>query len=276
MQVRLWGTRGSVPAGGPDTAEYGGDTASVEVRGDAGEVIILDAGAGIRPLGESLEGGLRRVDILLSHLHMDHIQGLGFCPQLLDPGVDTHIWGPVSTTMDLGTHLRRYLSPPLFPVRLRDLPNLTLHDLRPGKISIGSVEVTCDYIIHPGPTLGYRIQSAGGTLAYLPDHEPALGNTPFPGPPRWTSGFDLIAGADVLIHDAQYFEEEYPARVGWGHSSFEHVLALAGMASVGTLVTFHHDPSHTDVVLDAAHDEIARRDLPFAVIPGKVGTVVAV
>ncbi len=272
MRVQLWGTRGSLAAAGPDTAEFGGDTASVEVTGPSGEVVVLDAGSGIRSLGGKL-GRPERVDILLTHLHMDHIQGLGFFDPIFDGDVETHIWGPVSTTMNLGTRLSRYLSPPLFPVRLRDLPNTTLHDLSPGTFRIGSITVEADLVIHPGPTLGYRLRTDAGSLAYIPDHEPALGVPDFPGSNGWTSGFGIADGADILIHDAQYTSDEYEQRIGWGHSTFEHVLAFADRARVGTLVTFHHDPGHTDEMLAAAHAEIAATPLPFAFVPGKTGTV---
>lgn len=270
MEVQLWGTRGSVASAGPDTAEYGGDTASVAVHGPEGETIILDAGSGIRALGTTLDHP-ERVDILLTHLHMDHIQGLGFFPPIYDPSVETHIWGPVSTTMDLGARLRRYLSPPLFPVRLRELPRVILHDVAPCDFEVGSVRITTDLVIHPGPTLGYRLTVGDAVLAYLPDHEPALSDRSFPCDTKWTSGFGLMQGADVLIHDAQYIDVEYEQRVGWGHSTFDHALTLAEMAEVGTLVTFHHDPSHTDSMLDEIAAEITDRELPFRFVPGKAG-----
>ncbi len=273
MRVTLWGTRGSLAAAGPDTVAYGGDTSSVEVYIDETTVIVLDAGSGIRRLSEPL-ARFPRIDILLTHLHMDHIQGLGFFTPLLDPNAEVHIWGPSSPHLPLEDRLSRYLSPPLFPVRLRDLENVTLHEVTPGSFSIGPATITADFVCHPGVTMGYRITAGGASLAYVPDHEPALGMRAFPGAAEWTSGFDLIAGADLLIHDVQYTEEEYAARVGWGHSTFEQVTDLAAQAGVGTLVSFHHDPAHDDVMLDAIAAEIAGWDLPFTFVPGKTGTTI--
>ncbi len=272
MRVELWGTRGSVAAAGPDTVEYGGDTSCVQVTGPKGEVIILDAGSGIRPVGGAVDGA-GRIDILLSHLHMDHIQGLGFFTPLFDPRVETHIWGPSSTTLGLAERLGRYLSPPLFPVRLRDLPNTVVHDVNPSVFELGSVVVTTDLVCHPGTTLGYRLEAGGAGLAYLPDHEPALGAAGVPDLPEWTSGNALMAGVDVLIHDAQYVESEYPDRVGWGHSTFAHATSLAARADVGTLVTFHHDPAHSDDFLDEVGRRLAEAGHPFAIVPGRVGHV---
>ncbi len=250
MKARLWGTRGSLARSGPETNKYGGDTAAVEVRGDDGSLVVLDAGSGILRLGENIGEPPPRVDILLSHLHMDHIQGLGFFTPLYSADVEVHIWGPTSSTLDLRTRLTRYLSPPLFPVRLRDLVAVELHDLNPGSFRLDGVEVTADVVCHPGHTFGFRLQDDTGVLAYLPDHEPALGVEDFPGPPEWTSGYGLAAGADLLIHDAQYTADEYALRVGWGHSTFAHAIAFAELAEVDTIVTFHHDPSHSDEFLD--------------------------
>lgn len=272
MKITLRGTRGSLPTPGPDTARYGGNTACVEVRG-GGTLLVLDAGTGIRALGATVGPDMRRVDILLTHLHMDHIQGLGFFEPLYTPGLEVHTWGPSSTTMHLQERLSRYLSPPLFPVRLRDLPcQLSLHDVALGEFEIGALHVQAGLVCHPGPTLGYRISEDGATVAYLPDHEPALGARRFPDAPEWTSGFELAEGADLLIHDAQYTEAEYPDHAGWGHSSLPQTLAFAAASGVKRLVTFHHDPSHDDAALDRlVEDARQSRDLPFEVAGGMEG-----
>lgn len=197
-----------------------------------------------------------RIDILLSHLHMDHVQGLPFFNPLLDPEVEVHIWGPISTTRDLRERLSRYLSPPLFPVRVRDLPKVSFHDVLPGEFDIGSVRAEADLVSHPGSTLGYRLIEDDRVLAYIPDHEPALGDRSFPGNPEWISGFSLVEEADVLIHDAQYNDDEYTERVGWGHTSMSQLASFVEAASVRRLITFHHDPGHSDEMLDRFHDEL--------------------
>lgn len=270
MKVRLWGTRGSVARAGAETLRYGGDTSAVEVRGRDGEVVVLDAGSGLLRITPGLSE-IRRIDLLLTHLHMDHVQGLGFFYPLRDPEVETHIWGPISTTQSLEERLRRYLSPPLFPVRVRDLKELHLHDVGPGRYAVGPFEVTADLIAHPGSTLGFRIEHpSGGALAYLPDHEPALGQFPFRVDPRWTSGFDLVRGVDVVIHDAQYTDEEYVGRVGWGHSTVAHAVTLAAAAGARTLVPFHHDPEHSDDQIDRMLQEAVVPE-GLTIVPGQVG-----
>jgi phosphoribosyl 1,2-cyclic phosphodiesterase len=271
MKITLWGTRGSLASAGPETIRYGGNTACVEVRSDDGSLLILDAGSGIRRLGESLGTPEGPIHILLSHLHLDHIQGLGFFAPLFRGEAEVHLWGPPSTTADLRTRLGRYLSPPLFPVRLRDLgTRLVLHDAPTTPTAIGPFVVRAELVIHPGPTVGYRVAGGSRTLAYLTDHEPALGVSNFPSSARWTSGIGLARDADVLIHDAQYSKAEYPSRTGWGHSSTEHVVAFAELASVGQLITFHHDPSHDDMVLDRLHDAMASTT-SLRILPGREG-----
>ena len=262
MMVRLWGTRGSVASPGPETVRYGGNTACVEVRTDS-TLLVLDAGTGIRRLGTALGSYSGRIDLLLSHLHMDHLQGIGFFAPCFRPDVEFHIWGPPSPTEDLGARLARYLSPPLFPVRLRELGSrVSLHDVPPGPVRIGDLTVTGAAVIHPGPTVGYRIQAPEGTLAYLPDHEPALGAPGFPLAPAWTSGHELAADVDLLIHDTQYTADEYAQRVGWGHSSVDQMWAFALQARARRLVTFHHDPGHADEELDAIVADLQSREGP--------------
>ena len=273
MNVTLWGTRGSLASPGPETSRYGGNTACVEVRGEDGALLVLDAGTGMRRLGVALGPEIRRVDVLLTHLHMDHIQGLGFFHPLFRPGLEVHIWGPSSTTLDLRSRLGRYLSPPLFPVQLRDLPSrVTLHDVPQGGFEVGGLTIRAALVCHPGPTMGYRISEGGKSFVYLADHEPALGARSFPDQADWTSGYDLAEGADLLLHDCQYTAEEYTEHVGWGHSSIPQALAFAALTEVKRLVTFHHDPDHDDLTLDRLVREARRsNDLPFQLIGGTEG-----
>lgn len=273
MNVTFWGTRGSLASPGPETTRYGGNTSCVEVQSPEGTVLVLDAGTGIRRLGSALPHGLRRVDLLLTHLHMDHIQGLGFFAPLYTPDVDVHIWGPTSLTQDLRTRLQRYLSPPLFPVHMRDLPcKLSVHEITDGAFEVGEFRIMASLVSHPGPTVGYRITSPDATLTYLPDHEPSLGCQSFPTTADWTSGYTLANGADLLIHDAQYGTEEYDAHVGWGHSSLVDAMTFATMAGVKHLVAFHHAPEHSDADIDRMFAEtLEAANPPFPVTPAAEG-----
>jgi len=274
VRVRLWGTRGSVAAPGADTARYGGNTSCVEVCGPNGTILVLDAGTGIRPLGRALGQGVKRVDVMLTHLHMDHIQGLGFFAPLFDPAVETHLWGTATTALDLRTRLMRYLSPPLFPVHLRDLKRLVLHALPAGPFDVGEFRVVAERVCHPGFTVGYRIATDTGTLAYLSDHEPALGVARFPMREEWTSGYAPARDVDLLVHDAQYSLQEYPDHVGWGHSAIDHTLAFARLARVKHLVTFHHDPAHDDDDIDRlTRDATSAARVTCAVTAGAEGAV---
>jgi phosphoribosyl 1,2-cyclic phosphodiesterase len=266
MKVTLWGTRGSQASPGPDTVRYGGNTACVEVEVVPDARVILDAGTGLRLAGNALPEAVRRVDLLLTHLHMDHIQGLGFFAPLFRDDFEVHLWGPGSSTADLRSRLTRYMSPPLFPVRLPELPcNLHVHDLTEEPIDVPGVTVTAALVCHPGPTVGFRLEGASGSLAYLPDHEPVLACRRFAASPEWCSGLEIAAGVDLLIHDAQYTPDEYAERVGWGHSTLDDALAFARLARVGQLVAFHHDPAHDDDMLDDlfARDGLAEEPFEF-------------
>jgi len=252
MQAKVWGCRGSVAAPGADTVKYGGNTSCVEVRLASGHTIVLDAGTGMRPLGVSLMYDLpHELHILLTHLHLDHLQGLGFFRPLYSPKLDIHIWGPTSPVQHLSERVAMYLSPPLFPVHLEDVPsNLTFHDASEEPVTIGSATIRAAKVTHQGPTVGYRIEEHGRALVYLPDHEPSFGSDLFNVPAAWVSGYDIARGADVLLHDAQYRDHEYAAHVGWGHSSISAAMEFARKAEVENIILFHHDPYHTDVELE--------------------------
>jgi phosphoribosyl 1,2-cyclic phosphodiesterase len=158
------------------------------------------------------------------------------------------------------------MSPPLFPVSLRDLPcKLTLHDIGRSSFEIGPVSVLSDLVCHPGPTAGYRITENGRALTYLPDHEPALAADRYPPEPDWLSGYALAENTDLLLHDAQYAADEYIEHIGWGHSSLPQALQFAATARAKRMVTFHHDPAHDDATLDRL----------FREVPSKCGVEIA-
>src|SRR5918994_4111446 len=242
MRATVWGCRGSIASPGPETVRYGGNTPCVELRPGAGPLVILDAGTGIRPLGANCEReGVREVHVLLTHLHLDHIEGLGFFPPLWPGDVDLLVGGRSSPVASLENRIARYLSPPLFPVALDEIPGpIAFHDVPDEEWAIGSVRLRAQPIAHPGPTVGYRLEENSHSFAYLPDHEPALVGELGSRPPEWVSGFSLAHGVDVLLHDAQFTEREYHARVGWGHSSVAHAVEFARLAEGGQLVLFHH------------------------------------
>jgi ribonuclease BN (tRNA processing enzyme) len=274
MRATFWGTRGSLATPDPEMQRFGGNTSCVEVQGDDGTVLALDAGTGIRRLGRTLAGHVSRVDILLTHLHMDHIQGLGFFAPIFMPGVEVHIWGPPSTTQSMEERLARYLSPPLFPVHLRDVhQDLHIHDLIGEPIRIGEFRIDVAFVCHPNPTVGFRIDDGRSVLTYLPDHEPALGSGEIDPDPAWVSGYELARHAGLLIHDAQYSDAEYPSHVGWGHSSVRQACQFAVLAQVAMLVPFHHDPSHSDHEVERIVGEAVELvDPEIPVVPAAEGT----
>ena len=261
MKGRIWGSRGSIASPGEDTKRYGGNTSCIELRPPGCDVVILDAGTGIRELGVRLvREGAQRMFLLLTHLHVDHLEGLGMFEPIWRKETELHIWGPSSPVASLEQRIATYFSPPLFPVHLSEVPaTIEYHDASESEWQIDEARFSSNAIIHPGPTVGYRIESKGRVLAYLTDHEPALGADLATDPPDWISGFALADHADLLIHDCQYTPQEYEDRLGFGHSSTEQVARFAEKAGVDRLLLFHHDPMHPDDQLDAMREDVVAR-----------------
>jgi phosphoribosyl 1,2-cyclic phosphodiesterase len=260
MRVRLWGVRGSIPVPGPATERFGGNTSCVQVTAEDGSELVLDAGTGIRGLGAAIAGRSRRLHVLLTHLHLDHIQGLMFFGPFFDPEVEITVWGPPAAGRTLRRRLARYISNPLSPIEIGELAaRVTFRDVPAEPWRIGGMELRASLVSHRGPTLGYRLSENGTSLCYLPDHEPALGQDLASTPPNWISGHGLARGASLLIHDGQYSEDEYPAHRGWGHSSLPDALAFAHRCEAQRLVLVHHDPRHDDAFLEALDREASDR-----------------
>jgi len=259
MKIKVWGARGSVPAPGPEMNRFGGNTSCVQVTFRDGTQLILDAGTGIRTLGLQLADA-SHVGILLTHLHLDHIQGLMFFPPCFRSDAEITIWGPSSPETSLENRIARYISAPLSPVEVRELPcSVAFHEAPASEWRIGDVEIRAEAVTHRGPTLGYRITDGETTLTYIPDHEPALGTPLAQLEDEWISGYDLAKDTDFLIHDCQYMDDEYPAHVGWGHSGMEDTLTFAHRVGAKRLLLFHHDPLHSDVVLERMEAQARKR-----------------
>jgi phosphoribosyl 1,2-cyclic phosphodiesterase len=274
MKIKIWGCRGSIPSPGSEKVVYGGNTSCVQIIHDH-TCIILDGGSGIQNVGMALGSEIKEVHLLLTHLHIDHIIGLGFFIPFYNPTVKVTIWGPGSSRESLTHRLRRYFSPPIFPVRLNELPcGLDVKEIGQSRFEIDDFIVESNYVCHPGPTVGYRIQLDTKVLTYIPDHEPTLGSAHFPNCPEWTSGYGLAKEADLLLHDGQYKTSEYKKRIGWGHSTMYDAIRFGNMCGVKKLVLFHHDPLHTDTVIEQLFDEtLFNHPQSFAVELGKEGEI---
>jgi phosphoribosyl 1,2-cyclic phosphodiesterase len=260
VQVKLWGTRGSVPSPGPETIRYGGNTSCVGVTLSDGSLLALDAGTGIRSLGLALGDEPARLHILLTHLHLDHIQGLVFFAPAFKPQTEIVIWGPASPEASLRDRIARYVSAPLSPVEVRELPcDVSFRHCPESEWEIGSATIRAASVAHRGPTLGYRVDDAGSSLTYIPDHEPGLGAPIDELEEEWLSGFGLAKGADLLLHDCQYTDSEYPEHVGWGHSALSDTLAFARRVGAARTLLFHHDPLHSDDFLDDLYRDVRQR-----------------
>jgi phosphoribosyl 1,2-cyclic phosphodiesterase len=258
VKVKIWGCRGSMATPGRETLRTGGNTTCVEVTAN-GSRVILDAGTGIRALGAELaEAGVQKINICLTHLHLDHIEGLGFFEPFYDPDCEVSLWGPPSSVRTLKERISRYLSSPLFPIEVSDLPaRVTFLDAPDEPWEIDGLRVEAHPVSHPGTTLGYRVEANGASLAFIPDHEPALGLELESLTSDWISGFPVAEEATLLLHDSQYTEEEYAGRIGWGHSSIRQTVTFAAKTRAESTLLFHHDPVHTDDDLEA-HCERAR------------------
>ena len=252
MNVKVWGARGSIPSPGPETIRYGGNTSCVQVTLDDGTTFVLDAGTGIRTLGLAMARLDQPLHILLTHLHLDHIQGLMFFAPAFLPETELTIWGPASPEASLEDRIARYLSAPLAPVEVRELPcNVHFREAETTEWRIGSATIRAGSVTHRGPTLGYRVDADGSSLCYIPDHEPGLGAESLNDlDDDWISGLGIAKDATLLIHDCQYTDDEYPSHLGWGHSRLTDTLTFAKRANAERILLFHHDPLHTDDFLD--------------------------
>jgi len=243
----------------------------VQVTLSDGTSLVLDAGTGIRNLGLAVAPNGPRLNILLTHLHMDHIQGLMFFAPLFSQTAEIAIWGPAVPGEPLLDRIARYISAPLSPVEVSELPcRLSGQEAPYSEWRIGPASVRAAPVCHRGPTLGYRITEGDTSLCYLPDHEPRISSDSSCATPEWTSGIELAEGASLLIHDCQYTDDEYSAHAGWGHSSLLHALAFARSAEAERLLLFHHDPMHNDAFLDRLHSTATARWAEFG---GPAGAV---
>ncbi|WP_332912099.1 MBL fold metallo-hydrolase [Algoriphagus boritolerans] len=174
-----------------------------------------------------------------------------FFTPLYNPSIKVHFYGPSTSNEPLVNRLRRYFSPPLFPVRLSELPrHPIIHELNNCQFSIGEVQVNSEYVCHPGATLGYRLTAGNSVFAYISDHELQMGSSNFPNEPEWTNGYEIAKSADLLFHDAAYTSKEYMTKIGWGHSSVRDAIAFGKMCKVKRLALFHHEPTRSDEQLE--------------------------
>ena len=268
MDIRFWGTRGSLAKPGRITLRYGGNTSCVEVRGDDGTLIVLDCGSGAHGLGQALLSAGPRCDghLMITHTHWDHIQGFPFFAPLFVPGNTWDIYAPGALGRQLERTLAGQMEYNYFPVTLAQLPaTIRFHDIAEGEFAIGEMRVTTQYLNHPALTLGYRLHSGGNAVVYSVDHEPHAPNPAARAegePPRHKEDqrhIDFLADADLVIHDSQYTIAEYPSKTGWGHTPAEWAVDYAVAARAKRLALTHHDPLRDDEAVDRVVEMCRRR-----------------
>jgi CheY-like chemotaxis protein/phosphoribosyl 1,2-cyclic phosphodiesterase len=269
MRVQFWGTRGSLAKPGPTTLRYGGNTPCVEVRTADGTLVVLDCGTGAHGLGLALAaspGQPVRGHLLITHTHWDHIQGFPFFAPLFSRGNEWDIYAPGGLGQQLEVTLAGQMEYTYFPITLAQCgAAIRFHDLHEGSFEIGKLRVTARYLNHPALALGYRLETGGAALVYAVDHEPhkrdhagpAAGGSPVHREDQ--RHVEWLAGADLVIHDAQYTLEEYPQRMNWGHTPAEWAVDYAVAAGAKRLALFHHDPQRDDAALERLVDVCRRR-----------------
>lgn len=246
LQLRFWGVRGSIPSPGAETTVYGGNTACVEIVAGS-RTLIIDAGSGIRALGEKLRTDpANRIDLLFSHCHFDHIEGLPFFAPLYMAGRPLNFWsGHMQTPDATRAMVASLIHPPYFPIDPSAFrAAVSYHDFKAGDtlepgdgIIVGTIPLN-----HPGGATGYRITFQGRSVCYISDleHRPDLDERAL---------VDFVSGANLMIYDAMYTDEEYPRYVGFGHSTWQEAIKLANAAGVHTLALYHHFPGRSDADL---------------------------
>jgi phosphoribosyl 1,2-cyclic phosphodiesterase len=292
-RISFWGTRGSIAVPGPATLRYGGNTTCVELRAD-GEIIVLDAGSGIRPLGIALQTEFQtrpiNLSLLITHAHWDHIQGFPFFKPAYDSNNEISIFGCDGAGASFRQIMAEPMKAPFFPITMRELSaRMEIRKLTEMKFSIGKVEIQAALVNHPGVCVGYRIFTSGGSVAFLPDHEPyefflhsARGKQLSAEQAQEIAAEEharlvqFLRGSDVLILDSQYTDQEYRNHIGWGHGSISSAVSLALDAEVQTLCLFHHDPGHNDhkvdTMIESARELVAKSGRHLQVAGAQEGT----
>lgn len=252
LNVSFYGVRGSTPCPAEENRRYGGNTSCVSLDAPGNDPILFDLGTGLRPLGRALVGAngggeAFRGTALVSHLHWDHVQGLPFFVPILLPGSQLDIYGPSQEGGSLEDAFRGFMCPPYFPVTVEQLHGkIRFHDVESDDFDLNGVKVRSRTIPHVGVTNGYRVELGGVSVAYLSDHQ-------MPEDGAHTVGDDVLElcdGVDLVIHDAQYTQDEFPGKCHWGHCTVDYALFVAQEAGAKRLVMFHHDPAHSDDQLD--------------------------